>query len=112
MAILSKLLPLIPDDAISIITSIENKFSRIPNVGHMLVWLQRLTLIIEPEKDYRELLCKKVINDRISIWNTDWLSPKLKKIIDETSIIDNKYISEMEGIIPAKEFQVFDKLFY
>ena len=111
MAILSKLLSLIPDDAVSIIFSIEKKFSRIPNVGHMLVWLQRLTLKIEPEKEYGELLCKKVMDEQISVWNTDWLGSKLKKVIDETSIIDNKYISDMEAIIPAKEFQVFDRDF-
>jgi hypothetical protein len=29
-----------------------------------------------------------------------------------TSLKDNKYISEMEGIITAKEFQVFGKNFY
>ena len=111
MAILSKLISLIPEDAISIINSIEYKFSKLPNIGHMLVWLQRLTLKIEPEKEYGELLCKKVMDEQISVWNTNWLSPKLKKMIDETNIIDNKYISDMEAISPAKEFQVFDRDF-
>lgn len=110
-AILSKLLSLISDDAISIISSIEKKFMTIPNVGHLLVWLQRLTLKIEPEKDFREPLCKKIIDEKIIIWNTDWLSQKVKKIIDETSIIDKKYISEMEEIIPAEEFQVFGEFY-
>lgn len=111
MAILSKLISLIPEDAISIINSIEYKFSKLPNIGHMLVWLQRLTLKIEPEKEYGELLCKKVMDEQVSVWNTEWLSAKLKKMIDETNIIDNKYISDMEAIIPAKEFQVFDRDF-
>ncbi|GHT07129.1 hypothetical protein AGMMS49525_16110 [Bacteroidia bacterium] len=109
IAILSKLLSQIGDESVveSIIVSIENKFKKIPNVGHLLVWLQRLTLKITPEKIYEENLCKKVIDSEIPIWNLDWLNPKIKTIINGASIIDEDYIEKMDGIISRKEVQLF-----
>lgn len=111
-AILSKLLSQISKDANSIIDSIESKFKSIPNVGHLLVWLQRLTLKINPDKSYAESLCRKVIDENTIVWNNEWLNPEIKRIIDLTPIVDSDFIAQMEQIIPPKEVQLFEKEFY
>ncbi|MDR1285349.1 MAG: hypothetical protein LBJ88_04015 [Campylobacteraceae bacterium] len=108
-AILSKVLSLEIDKKIidEILISIEIKFKKIPNVGHLQVWLQRLTLKADKKKEYKELLCQKVINDDIKIWNIDWLSKDIRNIINKQSIIDGKKIEEMSQIIEPTEISAF-----
>ena len=77
-----------------------SKLSPMPNVGFLLVWIQRMKIkdilgtqrgdtCIIPECE-KEPLCRIVESeDRTgaSLWVNDWLKPKYKKIIEETSII-------------------------
>jgi hypothetical protein len=107
-AILSKLLSFFGNDAIKAsVSSIEKKFEKIPNVGHLDIWLQRLTLKIEESKKYEEKLCEKVIGNSVQLWNTDWLNDTIKQKIDNTQIIDKEYINNMEQIIKSEEVQLF-----
>jgi hypothetical protein len=110
IAILSKLLLSLNDnDAINnTIASIEKKFDKIPNVGHLQIWLQRLTLKINKNKNYDEKLCRKIIDDRITIWNIDWLNDNIKNIFARQPIIDKDYIQNMEQIIKPEEVQLFE----
>ena len=112
VAILSKLLSFLDDNTVikSIIAAIEKKFAKIPNVGYLLIWLQRLTLKIYATKDYEEILCKKIIDNNINIWNIDWLNDEIKTIITDTPIIDKDYIDKMEQIIKPEEVQLFEYL--
>jgi len=111
-AILSKILSLEVDKTVrdEILSSIENKFQKIPNVGHLQIWLQRLTLKIDEQKDYEEKLCKKVIDDNEKIWNIDWLPQTIKDIFTNTntSIIDKQKIEDMPQIIKPEEIKVFE----
>jgi hypothetical protein len=112
-AILSKLLSLLDDNqaVLEIISSIERKFRSIPNVGHLQIWLQRLTLKIDKTKDYKdyqEQLCKKVPGDNTFMWNIDWLRDNIKNIFSQNSIIDQECINNMEQIIKPEEVQLFD----
>ncbi|GHS89903.1 hypothetical protein FACS189487_11000 [Campylobacterota bacterium] len=109
-AILSKILSLEIDKSVvnEIIDAIDKKFERIPNVGHLQVWLQRLTLKFDEKKEYEERLCKKVIDDSVKIWGIDWLSDEgIKKIFIEQTIIDKKIIEDMPQIIEPKETKIF-----
>jgi hypothetical protein len=109
-AILSKILSLEVKKEIvnEIINAIENKFKKIPNVGHLQVWLQRLTLKIDENKEYEEKLCKKVIDETTKIWNIDWLNKPLKTIFENNSIVDKQKIEEMPQIIEPKETKIFE----
>jgi hypothetical protein len=108
-AILSKILSLEVDNNVKteILNSIENKFKRIPNVGHLQVWLQRLTLKTDEQREYEENLCKKVIDDNIQIWNNSWVEQKIKDIFANNSIIDRHKIENMPQIIEPKEIKIF-----
>lgn len=108
-AILSKLLSLLNDPAKrdSILHSTMSKFAKIPNTGHIKIWLQRLTIKIDRPRVYDEGLCKKVNDPTIKIWNSDWLNNFLKTLIDSTPIIDEQIIQDIDIVINQAEVQLF-----
>jgi hypothetical protein len=108
-AILSKLLSFLDykKESKAIISDILAKFEKIPNTGYLHVWLQRITIKDERDREYNELLCKKVNDNSIPIWNTDWCDEPLKKIINETPIIDENIIKNIDPIIKPEEVQLF-----
>lgn len=109
-AILSKILSLeINTETVKeILNSIERKFDKLPNVGHLQVWLQRLTINQEREKNYPEKLCQKVTDSNTKLWNLDWVTnASLKDIIENNPIIDEQKIEEMENIIEPNEVKIF-----
>lgn len=113
-AILSKLFLLLndPEKRDTILQTIMNKFEKIPNTGHIKIWLQRLTIKIDRAKVYEENLCKKVNDPSIQIWNSTWLSQNLKKIIDNAQIIDEHFIKTMDLVINPPEVQYFVNVYY
>ena len=70
-AILSKLFSLTNSNFMKhhILSLIEKKFDKIPNTGHLQIWLQRLTLLLDKDKIYNEKVCMKVLDSNIPIWN-------------------------------------------
>lgn len=108
-AILSKLLSLIdkPEAQEKILNAIITRFSKIPNTGHIKIWLQRVTLKIDRNKNYCEPLCEKVNDATVKIWNSDWLNNDLQALISSTAIIDEKVIEQIDKVIDTKEIEVF-----
>jgi len=109
-AILSKILSLEvnSETVIEILKSIEKRFDKIPNVGHLQVWLQRLTIKTDRNKDYTEKLCQKVIDKDTDIWNIDWLNNQsIKDTFSNTSIINEDKIEEMQQVIDPDEISIF-----
>jgi hypothetical protein len=111
-AYISKLLTSIKDDnkKEEIIRKIKKKFSKIPNIGYMEIWLQRITLSFK-EDGYTEKLCKLVNNEEIDkLWN---FPENIKNIILkdklENLIIDRKELEKIKKkkIIDEREFNVF-----
>lgn len=98
-----------------IILKIKNKFNQLPNTSYLNIWLQRLTIKIDPAISYSGKLCEKVIDRNILIWNSDWLIIKFKKIIEETEIINNELIEKMEIMFSDEEkndLGEYNKMFY
>jgi hypothetical protein len=97
-----------------IIFKIHDKFKQLPNTNYLDVWLQRLTLKIDVDIIYSGKLCEKVIDNSASVWNSEWLNPKLKKLIENTSIIDSEKIKNLEISFSKAELNQlgdYDKLF-
>ncbi|HHT76616.1 MAG TPA: hypothetical protein GXZ67_01820 [Clostridiaceae bacterium] len=87
---------------------IKHKFSKIPNTGHLEIWLQRIAFTSLPDIKFDEPLCKIVSGEKASLWNIDWITdPKLKKAVNNSKIIDNKVLGEIESIIPVQEIELF-----
>lgn len=107
IAILSLFLNQIKDDdhKKSILRKIQKKFLQLPNASLLEIWFQRLYLKIDPSISYNELLSKKVIDYNISIWNSDWLKDSMKKVVEETSIIDDEILTKTGKVVSKKEIK-------
>lgn len=80
-AILSKVFSLINSkkQVKKLLKLIDIRFNKIPNTGYLELWLQ--IIVIKDYKNYsfNEVLCKKVTNPSILIWESEWLNNELQK---------------------------------
>jgi hypothetical protein len=95
----------------NVIERIKRKFEKLPNTGHLQIWIQRLTIKIDTTIEYEEKLCQKVKNIKVQLWNSDWLSDSLKSIIDLTEIVDRNKIKKLALIIDANEVALFKQYY-
>ncbi len=112
-AILSKLICLmIPKEQKEIIQKLENKLSKIPNTGHLDIWLQRITYKIDPKKMYKERLCFLLESkSETNIWNSEWLDDKFQDLISNTKIIDPTVLKDMPPKISPEEVELFQNTY-
>ena len=110
VAIVSKILSLeeetIKKDCIK---NLIEKFSHLPNVGMLEIWLQRLTIKENVGKEYKEPICKYAAGLEKNIWNVDWLKSDFKKVIDSISCIDKVKIENLPGVIEYKEIEQLNR---
>lgn len=114
-AIISKLLSTIKNKKIKtqIIQKIQKKFSKIPNTGHMEIWLQRVTYSINPGLTFNEKLCQLVVTGNADIWNSSWIGPKtIKSAINPKKIINRTKLKSIEPVIQTKEVNFFASVNY
>ena len=91
---------------------IRAKFSSIPNVGHLDVWMQRLTYKWDSESPYAEPLCD-IVSGKTNepIWNISWLKEDIQRVIKETSIIDKRVLNDMNLVIQPAEVELFNNIY-
>jgi RNA-directed DNA polymerase len=109
-AILSKLISFLKttEEKQSVIEKARQKFSQIPNTGHMQIWLQRVSLPFAPGMDFDEPLCRLVRGEKEAIWNNEWVSSgDLKKALDATQIVEAEKLKELEPVVPKAEVALF-----
>lgn len=108
-AILSKLIDLIESDELrdKLLDKITKRFKKIPNTGHIQIWLQRAILKIDRKKNFEEKLCKKLNDSKILIWNSEWLNQELEKLTNEEPIIDEDIIKNINKVIDSSEVSLF-----
>ena len=76
-AILSKLLQALPSDTARslVVDKIKRKFDKLPNTGHMQLWLQRISIPVGGAVSYDEPLLQTCGWRELSkIWNSDWIT--------------------------------------
>lgn len=92
----------------TIIKRIQKKFSDIPNIGEVELWLQRMSINIDSSIEYSEKLCKIVSGaDNIEIWNIDWIKDEYKKDFPINSIVDKNKIKGLSPEIYINEVSLF-----
>ena len=112
-AIVSKLLPLLrPKSARKeVLRVIRKRFNKIPNTGHLQLWLQRVTYPQDPKEDYAEPVCRLVAGEDAAIWNSGWItSSSLKKLLDPATIIDAARLKKMAPTIEPDEVDLFEPI--
>lgn len=109
-AILSKFLSFANSnsDRDEILSKILKKFELIPNTGHMQIWLQRITIVFNRNKEYSEKLCQLVYNPTIELWNIDWLNTDIQQLIKNIVIIDETEIEKLKPIFEQDEVMLFE----
>jgi len=108
--ILSKLLSFVESDneRNDLVTLIHEKFRRLPNTGHMEIWLQRLALPFDVQIDYDEPICKLVADGDVKLWNNEWLNPgEIKNMVDAHMIVDAGIRDTLPTVIDSKEVELF-----
>lgn len=113
-AILSLLIKRItPDNQKEVlINKILRKFEKIPNTGHLKIWLQRITLGYKSNYQFDEPLCQLVDNDKIQIWNNSWLDNSLQNQLDASKAINKKKLLYLPEIITEREISLFPRPYH
>ena len=109
-AILSKLFSHLPPEIESeeIIDKIIAKFDRIPNTGHLDIWLQRISHPFGLRKAFDERLCNAVSQPNIPIWNFSWLQPQQwQHYLELFEVVDRQILAESPAVIPQEEVHLF-----
>ncbi len=88
-----------------IIRRIYYKFQQIPNSDFLNIWLQRLTIKIDNSLKYNELICKKVVDNSIQIWSSQWLNNKLKTQIENTPVLIESKVKTLKAVISKSELK-------
>ena len=112
LACISNLINRIEDEEIKInlIKDVYNKLSALPNIGHIQIWMQRITIPLDKKygnNPYSETLCKIIYGDHNELWNLEWLKPDLCVDLPIDKICDNKVLGEMVPYIKIEEVDVF-----
>lgn len=113
-AILSRLFEFLEGDKekISMAELIREKFKKIPNSGHMQIWLQRFTYPIDRRISYDEGICRLVAGDSDSLWNNEWISAEdLKASVDAKKIVNREVLDNMSPVIQPEEVELFHGYF-
>lgn len=105
--LLSKVLELDNDGKCTAL--VVKKLSSVPNVGHLMVWLQRLLIAkkCKLNMDYNELLCR-IVNGGSArrLWNMDWLEKKVVDNIPWKTIINKDIIKKVKKIPVIKRKEI------
>ncbi|MEE3416609.1 MAG: RNA-directed DNA polymerase [Prevotella sp.] len=91
------------------IKQIVAKFSHLPNVGILELWLQRLTIKESRRNKYNEPLCLYAAGYKTLIWNFEWLKSDIKEIIERIPIIDKEMVDNLPEVIEYREIEQFNK---
>ncbi|WP_299833751.1 RNA-directed DNA polymerase [uncultured Tenacibaculum sp.] len=83
-------------DQRDIIFKIKSKFEQLPNTEYLDIWLQRLTQKINVDIAYSSKLCKKVNDNSQTVWNSEWLNNKFKKLVDEAVLVDSNKVEKTQ----------------
>ena len=91
-----------------VLKRIRKKFAKVPNVGYMELWLQRICLRDDPV-DFEEPLCKLVSETENEIWNSSWVTDEkfMKNAVVADSIVDRDDIQELSPVIDREEIELF-----
>jgi len=112
-AILSKLFSLIDSkpETLEIIKKVLAKISKIPNTGHMQIWLQRAVIKIENIEPamFPEKICKLVYGEKVTIWNNEWLPKRkyIEGIFNKIDTVDSDVIEKINTVIDKDEVLLF-----
>ncbi len=107
-SVLSKLLTFENDDSkIATIKKIRDKFSVLPNVGYLDLWLQRVGVKIDRRVLYDEPLCGLIAGKETTLWNSDWLIESVRNSLSNSILVDEKELTKIDEVMSLEETESF-----
>lgn len=87
---------------------IVKKFKSLPNTVYLEIWLQRITISVDRNKQYSNgSICEKIYNQSLNIWNSDWLKDNIKRQFNENLIINEREIENIPLYLSRAEVDAF-----
>ena len=114
-AILSKLLSLLgsADERNEVVGNILQRFARVPNIGHLEIWLQRISYPFGATLDFEERLCHVIEGCEEVIWENAWLGrPQLQELVDGRNVVDWEELEASGPIVAVEEVALFRETDY
>ncbi len=98
-----------PEDKVKVINAVYNKFTRMPIIGEVQIWMQHITYKMPNVTEYPEPLCKIVAGDKdVKLWNFDWLKDEYKKKFPQSQICTDKARESIKPVIDIDEVALFN----
>lgn len=111
VSVISKLMTYLNtiEDREMLAKNILNKFSRLPNIGYLQIWMQRMTFDMTTPMGYTEPLCKIVESKQnVEIWNNKWLKDEYTADFPLYSMCSDWIRDKFTPIIDIDEVSIFD----
>lgn len=92
-----------------VIKAVYKKFTRIPIIGEVQIWMQHITFKMTEAINYTEPLCKIVEGEKdVKLWNTDWLKEEYKKKFPQEQICTDEARAKIKPVISIDEVALFN----
>ena len=103
--------------------AVRKKLCRLPNIGHIQLWMQRITSKINTGDDesYDEPLCTIIqkqikqhtsgidtTSEKENLWNLEWIKKEYRENFPIASIFNKKEFDEMKPFIKSDEIDIFN----
>jgi hypothetical protein len=96
-----------PDERLPIVTAILKKFERVPNCGHLHVWMQRFAVPMGIPVKLSEPICKALDEPGFLLWNSEWLPAEYEALLKAAKFVDQKGLETLKPVIGEEEVQLF-----
>ncbi|MBM2295122.1 RNA-directed DNA polymerase [Sulfitobacter pseudonitzschiae] len=107
-AILSGLLHhLSPIERQQVVEAILRKFEKVPNCGHLHVWMQRFAVPMGIPLLLSEPICKALDDSEFQLWAADWLPDAYRPLLRAGLYVDQGLLNGLKPVIEPEEVQLF-----
>ena len=97
------------EDKARVINAVYKKFTRMPIIGEVQIWMQHITFKMPDSIEYTEPLCKIVSGEKeVKLWNLDWLKDEYKKKFPQAEICTDKARESITSVIHIEEVALFN----
>ncbi len=97
------------EERVRAVNAVYKKFTRIPIIGEVQIWMQHITFRMADDFEYSEPLCKIVAGEKDTIlWNNNWLKDEYRKSFPQEKICADKARDRITPVIDIDEVALFD----
>ena len=98
------------EDKERVVKAVYQKFTRIPVISEVQIWMQHITFKMKDVISYDEPLCGIVAGEKdVKLWNLDWLKDEYKKGLPMDRICTDEAREKIEPVISIDEVALFEE---